>query len=612
MPVYTIRGPDGRTYEVKGPSGATAEQLGAFLTENLSNRQVKEAAQLQADKEMANPANSGTDFGNFRAGFGKAIADLVRGVGQNVGLVSRQDVKESRQLDAPLMGTKAGIGGNFAGNATLMAPLAAAPAANTILGAAAYGAGMGYMQPSASTEETLKNVSLGAISSAVVPAAITGFKTAKSLVEPLYQGGRDAIVGRTIADASAVDPATLAATLRSNQSAVPGVQRTVAEVADNPSLAALQRTASQTNPAVMNEAAMRAAANNEARIAALRSIAGDKTLAVKAREAATEALYNAANGKKIQLTPELEALMARPQMKTAISSAQTLAANEGRPFSLKPGTPDTPSSILGADGKPMGVTPGAPGSLMTEDAHTIKRALDDTVEALAGQGGLGKNARRAALGTKEEFLQQIEQQVPEYGQARQTFAQLSAPVNQAEVADAVVDRALKSNVQGNLTPAAFNRALSDRTAQSALGRKIASLEGTFTPEQMSIFNAVKDDLQRADFAANAGKGGGSDTVQKLAYSNLLSQAGVPSFVRNLGPAGIVGNLAQRAGQVVYKDANEKLAEQLARALMNPNEAADLVTGAMVTPQMQALIQNLRRGGTALGASAPGLVQANQQ
>ena len=175
-----------------------------------------------------------------------------------------------------------------------------------------------------------------------------------------------------------------------------------------------------------------------------------------------------------------------------------------------------------------------------------------------------------------------------------------------------MDRALKSNVQGNLTPAAFNRALSDRTAQSALGRKNASLEGTFTPEQMSIFNAVKDDLQRADFAANAGKGGGSDTVQKLAYSNLLSQAGVPSFVRNLGPAGIVGNLAQRAGQVVYKDANEKLAEQLARALMNPNEAADLVTGAMVTPQMQALIENLRRGGTALGASAPGLVQANQQ
>lgn len=612
MPVYTIRGPDGRTYEVKGPSGATAEQLGAFLTENLSNRQVKESAQQQADKEMANPAKSGTDFGNFRAGFGKAIADLARGVGQNVGLVSRQDVKESRQLDAPLMGTKAGMGGNFAGNATLMAPLAAAPAANTILGAAAYGGGMGYMQPSASTEETLKNVSLGAAGSAVVPAAITGFKTAKSLVEPLYQGGRDTIVGRTIADASAVDPATLAATLRSNQSAVPGVQRTVAEVADNPSLAALQRTASQTNPAVMNDAALRAAANNEARITALRSIAGDKTLAVKAREAATEALYNAANGKTIKLTPELEALLARPQMKAAVSSAQTLAANEGRPFSLKPGTPAKPSLILGADGTPMGTTPGVPGSLMTEDAHTVKRALDDAVEALAGQGGLGKNARRAALGTKKDFLRQIEDQVPEYGQARETFAKLSAPVNQAEVADAVVDRALKNNIQGNLTPAAFNRALSDRTAQSALGRKNASLEGTFTPEQMGVFNAVKDDLQRADFAANAGKGGGSDTVQKLAYSNLMSQAGVPSFVRNLGPAGIVGNLAQRAGQVVYKDANEKLAEQLARALMNPNEAADLVTGAMVTPQMQALIENLRRGGTALGASAPGLVQANQQ
>lgn len=32
MPIYTIQGPDGKTYEIEGPEGATADQLGAFVS----------------------------------------------------------------------------------------------------------------------------------------------------------------------------------------------------------------------------------------------------------------------------------------------------------------------------------------------------------------------------------------------------------------------------------------------------------------------------------------------------------------------------------------------------------------------------------------------------
>lgn len=31
MPIYTIQGPDGKTYDIEGPDGATAEQLGSFI-----------------------------------------------------------------------------------------------------------------------------------------------------------------------------------------------------------------------------------------------------------------------------------------------------------------------------------------------------------------------------------------------------------------------------------------------------------------------------------------------------------------------------------------------------------------------------------------------------
>ncbi|HJS09411.1 MAG TPA: hypothetical protein VJ809_17210 [Pirellulales bacterium] len=35
MPVYTLEGPDGKTYDVEGPPGATAEELGAFVTSQM-------------------------------------------------------------------------------------------------------------------------------------------------------------------------------------------------------------------------------------------------------------------------------------------------------------------------------------------------------------------------------------------------------------------------------------------------------------------------------------------------------------------------------------------------------------------------------------------------
>jgi hypothetical protein len=610
MPVYKLQGPDGKIYKIEGPEGATAEQLGQFILSQSQTRENKAAAQLEADRKLYDPTQGMSGTEKFLAGTGKAFADIGRGVSQYLpGGATREDVAESRQRDAALMNTGAGMAGNIAGNVAAAIPTAFIPGANTITGAGLIGAGMGAMQPSTSSGETLKNIGIGGVSSAAVPAAVLGGRVLKSFADPLYQGGRNQIMGQALRKAAGNQSDDAIKALQSSASIIPGVQYTAAEAAQNPGIAAMQRTATAADPVAMNEIAARQMSNNEALVSALKGVAPDRAAAQAARESATAPLYKQAYGETIQQTPELAALMQRPSMSGALGRGQSLAKEQGLPLTVSGGTPAQPSAILGPNGLPVSMTPAVPASMTGRDAHLIKMGLDDMANATP-MTGIGGNELRAIQGTRANFLDEIEKQIPAYGQARQAYAAGSRPINQADVVEKIAGSA--TNFRGNLTPAAYARALSDKTAQGVTGQKTATLSKVMEPEQLKTLSAIGEDLGRADFANTAGRGAGSDTVQKLAFSNMLDAAGVPSAVRSFAPAGIVGNVAQRAGQLVYKDANEKMAAQLAQALLNPKDAAALMESGMVTPKMIALMNGLRRGGAALGSSAPGLIQANQQ
>lgn len=66
MPVYTVQGPDGKTYEIEGPAGATAEQLGQVITS-------------QAKPPAAAPERGLMD--DVKQGIGNLAAGAVRGAG---------------------------------------------------------------------------------------------------------------------------------------------------------------------------------------------------------------------------------------------------------------------------------------------------------------------------------------------------------------------------------------------------------------------------------------------------------------------------------------------------------------------------------------------------
>jgi len=98
-------------------------------------------------------------------GFGRGLVMGGMGVGQMIpgDVVTRADVQEQRDLSAGLMDTRMGRLGNLLGTGAFYAPLAYIPGANTGLGSAAIGGGVGLLAPSTSSTETAGNVFGGMI-----------------------------------------------------------------------------------------------------------------------------------------------------------------------------------------------------------------------------------------------------------------------------------------------------------------------------------------------------------------------------------------------------------------------------------------------------------------
>ncbi|MEW9570534.1 hypothetical protein ABQJ54_02080 [Rhodanobacter sp. Si-c] len=117
-------------------------------------------------------------YQKLAAGAGKAVVDTGRGLGQIVGLESKQDVADARERDQALMKTGAGKVGNALGYVGMAAP--AAMAAPEVAGAGlgvralaggASGGAQGYAAPYTSQGEHIANTLVGAGLGAAIPGA---------------------------------------------------------------------------------------------------------------------------------------------------------------------------------------------------------------------------------------------------------------------------------------------------------------------------------------------------------------------------------------------------------------------------------------------------------
>jgi len=517
------------------------------------------------------PTEGMSAFDRGAAGAGKAIVDTVRGAGQWLGLTDRADVAEARKRDAALMNTTAGIVGNIGGNLALLAPTAFAPGAATLPGAAVIGAISGALQPSVSTKETLQNT---ALSAALAPASIMAvrgaqglYQGAKGLVEPLTRSGQDRIAARVL-QSSATDPARAAQMAGRSRELVPGSRPTLAQVAQDPGLAQLERTI-LNNPEYAPALQARLGNQRAARLEAVKNVAGrgdyyDDIKAGRALFAGEDYGRAMAEGVDQQMAkaiaPQIESLMGRPSIQSAQRDAIRLARESGVELTDF-------------------------GSLQGMD--WLKKALDNQISRAATPGSsIGKADLKALVQTKNDLMQTLEQIAPAYKTANDNFAQMSKQVNSMDVARDLMGRLNKpgseymQNGTGKEMGDAYMRALSlsKDSVKKATGMK-GAIDDVMNPADIAALENVARDIGRKTFADNAGKATGSNTAQNLASQNMLR--------RMLGPTGLPESWAESTmlqsllspvqGASRFVGADQRIMNRLAQSMLDPLDGVGMLT-----------------------------------
>lgn len=547
------------------------------------------------------PFDTGISLGGgttrFLAGVGKGFTDVARGLGQAAGVVSRDDVAESRRLDEQLMNTTGGKWGAVVGTGAALAPTAFFPGANTYAGAVGIGTLAGALAPSVSTEETLKNTGLGGVAGVggqlagrVIGA---GYQGVKALAAPFFEKGQERIAARTL-QAYASDPNAAAATLRNvRPSPIAGSQPTVAEVAVDPGLAQLQRTIAN-NPEAGRILAQRLMENQQARADALRSMAGDtarREAAFSAREAASSDLYNQATKASYTIDDELAGLLSRPAVKAAMARAKTVAENQGRPFTF---AVEGAAPFAGVGGSQSRATQQITGQGLQDLKMAMDELLTDPASGFAGKAG------DAVKNLRGQLVSWMEKANPEFKAAREAYSDASKPLNQMDVAQELLRKLTPESGAIGERGAMYARALAsgDDLARSATGFKGARLADTMTPDQMATLLAIRDQIAGVANMNNLGRAAGSNTAQNTVSQNFLRQT--------LGPMGAPQSWAEstllesllRPVQFAAKAGEQRITPRLADALMDPQEAARLLQLA----QQRGLLE--RAGARSLNALAP--------
>jgi hypothetical protein len=563
---------------------ATIEELSRALIAADKAGDVRAAKVLAGEitrlRSVAAPMNvdptegmSGLD--KFRAGMGKAFYDVARGAGQLVGAVDREDVAQARKLDAPLMNTGAGVAGNLAGNVGALLPTAFIPGAATIPGAAAIGAASGFLQPSTSTSETLMNTGIGGIAA---PAAIlagrgisAAYQGAKGLVEPMTRQGQERIAARVL-QASATNPERAAANALNARPLVSGSQPTLAQVADDPGLAQLERTI-LNNPEAAPALQQRFAAQRAARMGAVADVAGtdDYYNAIKegrrifANEDYAKAIQQGIDPDMAKAVgPQLQSLLERPSIQRAQRDAIRLAKENGINLAESPA-----------------------GSL--EGLDWVKKALDNQISKAAVPGSsIGKEELRALLQTKDDLMKTMELLAPGYKEANDAYAAMSRQVNSMDVARSLMDKLQKPGSEyagasakemGDAYMRALSQAQDSVKKATGMNKNISQVMNT---RDIAQLEGVARDLGRKSFAENAGRATGSNTAQNLASQNMLR--------RILGPTGLPETWAESTmlqsmlypvqGVSKLTGADRRIQERIAMSLLDPSDAAGLL---MVQP-----------------------------
>lgn len=403
---------------------------------------------------------------------------------------------------------------------------------------------------------------------------------------PMTESGRARIISDFLKSRLGDKADEVIANLEANKGKTPGFTPTTGQAAGNADLATLGRVFSERNPGVFQD---RLSGQREALANSVRSMGGDETAIanlVDSRSSAADALYGKAMNSdqmRIDVAKQatdaqkpgflavggeptqdmayegLRALQTRPQFQKAVNDAKQLMLNNG--VNVDPLT-----SLQGL--------------------HYIKLALDDIISKGSNPvSGIGKNELGAYMGIKDKLMGEIDQISPLYGNARQNFADMSKPINQMDLGNAIADKYIPAIYRDVPIPGQLNHAklaavlhdLGDGMAKKATNFKGATLKNTLSPEQMKKLTDALSDSQLIVNGQRSGAPVNSSTFQNLAFNADMEPSALGGLLTKFGPVSRIAGLLGGGRDVLYGSANKKITGLLGDALADPEVAKGLLS-----------------------------------
>jgi hypothetical protein len=350
---------------------------------------------------------------------------------------------------------------------------------------------------------------------------------------------------------------------------------------------AIKKSAPNGAQAAIDTRATIEAAQESARQSTIRGVTPDLQAAINARRAASQPLYAAADKAIVPLDAELGGLISRMPEGT-LAAAANIAKMEGRPFIMGKTTPGKMIEMAGqfdVTGKPIMIQePGKTASITGESLHYLKRALSDIAYG-APTSQVGRDTQLAARTLLNDYTKVFETKVPEYGQARQIFSDLSAPVNQAQVLREMASVLEKPGGGERVGP--FLNILG-RGEQAMLKRaggrgspRFESLSEVLTPEQLAKVKEVAKQLE-TEAAIGAQITPGQQRASDLIKDELANYR-IPNPLNNL--VAIANRVLESLGTKV----GDKTIQKLADASLSAKSFDELLT-TLSAPERNKVLQ----------------------
>jgi hypothetical protein len=303
-------------------------------------------------------------------------------------------------------------------------------------------------------------------------------------------------------------------------------------------------------------------AQEAARKSTLNAVTPDLTEAINTRRIMSQPLYKAADNAVVPIDTDLVDVISRMPSGT-LDSAAKLAKMEGRPFIMgKTSAPRMePTGVLDAAGNPlMREIPGEVAEITGESLHYIKRSLADIAYGPTATTGIGRDTQMAARGLLNDFVNVFETKVPEYGQARRTFSDLSAPVNQAQVLREMVSVLEKpgggERIQPFLNVLGRGEEAMLKRAGGRGGARFESLSEVLTPDQIAKVREVAKQLE-TESAIGTQITAGQQRASDLIKEELVNHR-IPNPLNSL--ISVANKVLEQIGAKVGKQTVAKLAE----------------------------------------------------